>query len=331
MDTAGVLALAGFAPVAAGAPKRSAPASATYRLIELAAAATDDPAFGLHLVERVEPRAWGLFFYLVGSATSVREALSLAAGHLRLINGSIEPTLTFEPDGSAVWENRYVGVRRSELKHSIEFSHAFMTRLFQSFAGPGFRHTAVAFEHARTTDLDEFERFFGCPVTFGAHADRVTFPKETLDLPLLTADDAMHRTLQRLVGTSGAARPKEATHRARVETALARRLAGGSVGIDAVAADLGMSARSLARRLAGEDTTFSAVLDDLRRRLSAEYFPKSALSLAQIAHLLGYDDPGAFSVAFRRWTGLAPSHARADPAALARLAAPRPEAGPMST
>ena len=52
-----------------------------------------------------------------------------------------------------------------------------------------------------------------------------------------------------------------------------------------------------------------------------------ALSLVQIAHLLGYDDPGGFSVAFRRWTGLAPSHARADPAALARLAAPRPEAG----
>ena len=328
VDPAGVLARAGLGPIDAGGSRRPMLASATHRLIELAAEAAGDPAFGLSLVEQVDPRAWGLFFYLVGSATTVREALSLAACHLRLINRSVEPILTFEPDGSAVWENRYVDLRRSELKHSIEFSSAFMTRLFQSFAGRGFRHTLVTFEHARTTELDAFERFFGCPVTFGAARDRVTFPKETLDLPLLTADGAMHRTLERLARTAGSARPRQpASYRARVEAALLPRLAGGAISIDAVAVEFGISARSLTRRLAGEDTTFSAALDDLRRRLSVDYFARPDLAVGQIAHLLGYDDPGAFSIAFRRWTGVAPSQARADPAALGRLAAPSTQAG----
>jgi hypothetical protein len=54
----------------------------------------------------------------------------------------------------------------------------------------------VAFAHARNSDLREFERFFGCPVEYGAPSDQWSFSNETLALPLLTGDPNLLGTLQ---------------------------------------------------------------------------------------------------------------------------------------
>jgi len=38
----------------------------------------------------------------------------------------------------------------------------------------------VSFAHGRNSDLRAFERFFGCPVEFGASRDQLAFSHETL-------------------------------------------------------------------------------------------------------------------------------------------------------
>jgi AraC-like DNA-binding protein len=78
-----------------------------------------------------------------------------------------------------------------------------------------------------------------------------------------------------------------------------------------VAQSLSVSTRTLQRCLRDEETTFQAVLTATRNRLPRHYLAIGDLSADQISFLLGYDDPKSFYRAFRTWTGVTPTHARA--------------------
>jgi AraC-like DNA-binding protein len=95
-----------------------------------------------------------------------------------------------------------------------------------------------------------------------------------------------------------------------VKNQLATLLSSGESGAAAVARRLGMSTRSLNRHLAEEGTTFGEIRERLRQRLATRYLADDRLSVQQAAWLLGYSEPGAFSHAFKRWTGTSPRRAR---------------------
>jgi AraC-like DNA-binding protein len=95
-----------------------------------------------------------------------------------------------------------------------------------------------------------------------------------------------------------------------VEAWLEPRLAAGELGVGAAARALGCSRQTLYRRLKAEGTTFEAVLDGLRRRLARRYLREQGLSVKEAAWRLGFSDPAAFSRAFKRWTGHAPTAGR---------------------
>ena len=54
----------------------------------------------------------------------------------------------------------------------------------------------MKFAHIRTGDVQEFRRFFGCSVEFGAPSDQLEFSNETLALPLITADPLLLEVLR---------------------------------------------------------------------------------------------------------------------------------------
>jgi AraC-like DNA-binding protein len=77
-----------------------------------------------------------------------------------------------------------------------------------------------------------------------------------------------------------------------------------------VAQKLAVSTRTLHRRLKKDGTTFQKVLDDLREELARHYLASSDYSSAEIAFLLGYEEPNSFYRAFRVWTGQTPEAVR---------------------
>ena len=106
-------------------------------------------------------------------------------------------------------------------------------------------------------------------------------------------------------------RGNESQLRARVENAISSLLPHGRVVGDAVARSLGMSKRTLARRLSDEGLNFTEVLQQLRRDLADRYLDDPKLQISKIAWLLGFSEVSAFTHAFKRWTGKAPSRMRA--------------------
>ena len=91
---------------------------------------------------------------------------------------------------------------------------------------------------------------------------------------------------------------------------MVRLLPEGELGIDAVAAELNISRRTLQRRLADRDTQFLQVVQDVRKALAQRYLGDKRLAITEIAFLLGYADQGSFSSAFKNWYGQSPSEYR---------------------
>jgi len=97
---------------------------------------------------------------------------------------------------------------------------------------------------------------------------------------------------------------------AQVARHIADELQGGDSALGTIARKMAMSARTLQRRLEAEGTSFADVLDETRRHFAEAYIKEPELALTEIAYLLGFSEPSAFTRAFNRWFGVAPSQFR---------------------
>ncbi|MBQ0958160.1 AraC family transcriptional regulator ligand-binding domain-containing protein [Ideonella sp. 4Y11] len=98
-----------------------------------------------------------------------------------------------------------------------------------------------------------------------------------------------------------------------------------------LAAQMGISPRTLARALLAEGREYRELAQDLRHAQARQLLRGTALSLAEIAHRLGYSDAANFSRAFRRVEALSPGQFRsaAKAAAAHSSALLRPRGGKM--
>ena len=127
-------------------------------------------------------------------------------------------------------------------------------------------------QHNRNSDVREFERFFGCPVEFGAPNTVFQISADALRLPLITADPKLLRVLRPYCDAAATERNvKPGTLRSAVEAEVEKLLPHGKAKAENVAKALGLSLRTLARRLADEGTTYGEVVDQLRRSLATQY------------------------------------------------------------
>lgn len=73
---------------------------------------------------------------------------------------------------------------------------------------------------------------------------------------------------------------------------------------------MGVSSRTLQRRLASEGVSFREVLQATRELLARHYLTNTQLTYAEVAFLIGFDEPTSFFRAFREWTGETPERVR---------------------
>jgi AraC-like DNA-binding protein len=273
-----------------------------FKLFECAAEVMDDSVFGLHLAEGANPREAGLLFYVMSAADDVGEALALFARYSRIVNEALHVNLVRAPEGM-VTETGFIGLSRHSAKQATEFGIALTIKALREITGRNIHPTNVSFIHGRNSNIRLFERFFGCPVEFGALHDQITFLRETLALPFVTEDRYLLGTLQPICDEAARKRnTASGTLRAAVENEVQKLLPHGKAGKQNVAKTLRLSERTLARRLAGEGTSYAKVVDQLRQSLALEYVKDPSVSFSQLAWLLGYEEAAAFNHAFRRWT-----------------------------
>jgi AraC-like DNA-binding protein len=279
------------------------------KFLDLVAEALNDDLLGFHVARDLELREVGLFHYVMASATLLGDALKRGERYCRIANEAI--TLNCELHKDLTIRFNYVGVSRHSDRHQIELWMVAGMRLCRTLTNRELVPAAVTMIHRRNKSSTALDAFFGRRVKFEAEADTLILPATIQNLPVVSADPYLHQALIAYFEDALADRPKSpVTLRHRIENTIAPLLPHGNLRANEVAKSLGMSHRTLARRLAADGVTFATVVDNLRYDLAKRYLREADLSISRIAWLLGYHETSAFTHAFKRWTGAAPTHFR---------------------
>jgi AraC-like DNA-binding protein len=309
IDPAPLLRKVGLDPVAVDDPKIRLGVRGQVAFLAEAAECLNDPLLGFHLALDLEPRRIGLLYFAMASSTTLAEALARAERYSTITNEGI--VLRCDRHFDHAVRYTYLGLPRHLDRHQIEFWATALVRIARQLTNPSLRLVRATLAHGRIGVSDALDAFFGCRIDFGSEHDEVVLPRSACDVPLTTADPYLGELLVRYCedGLAHRTRPVEAL-RTRIENAITPRLPHGSARVGEVARELGIGQRTLSRRLAAENLTFSGILDELRADLARHHLRDTGLSISQIAWLLGFQEVGAFTHAFKRWTGQTPTDRR---------------------
>ena len=151
------------------------------------------------------------------------------------------------------------------------------------------------------------------PVEFDATENALVVPAARLALPVRFTDDQL--------AASSTAQCEEALRQLTEDAGFAgrvRRVIETShpfpPKLARTAATLFVSERTLKRRLQEEKASFQQLVDQVRLERAQDLLRSTGMTLSQIADALGYADAANFTRAFKRWTGISPSHYRSAPA-----------------
>ncbi|MDX1458260.1 MAG: AraC family transcriptional regulator [Marinobacter sp.] len=157
-----------------------------------------------------------------------------------------------------------------------------------------------------------FQRFrhqIAAPVRYGQDEDAFVLPVSELEAPIRFSDEQL--------AASSRAECEEALQQLTEEAGFAcrvRRVIETShpfpPKLAQVANTLFVSERTLKRRLQEEERSFQQLVDDVRLERAGDLLENTGMNLSQIADSLGYADAANFTRAFKRWTGVSPSHYR---------------------
>jgi AraC-like DNA-binding protein len=298
------------------------PFSQAGRLLEECAAASACPHFGLLLGIREGPAAAGIAGGLIGHADSVRAALRLFIAHLHLNDRGGVAALDERPTGEVTLSYAIHHPDTHGAAQILDLSIAVACTLMRRLSGPWWMPTAVMLSHARPRNLRPYRSFFRAPVTLDAPHSALVFPAHWLDRAVADDDPVAGHRLLSLAAELDAARPATVTE--LTIRALSRLVIATPPSTDRVAQALGFKPRRLRQRLEAEGSSVKELLEDLRCERARQLLEVSRMPIAEIAATLHYSRPGAFSRAFKGWTGRTPRQWRTaawrrPPAAMSRL------------
>ena len=279
------------------------------KFLNLAADVLGDGFLGFHLAKPLDLRQIGLLYYVMASSELLIDALHRGARYSSIVNEGISQK--FKDGDDLRVSFKYVGVSRHLDRHQMEFWMTALLRICRQLTSIRVVPTRVRLTHLRKGACSELAEFFGTDVEFGATVDEMTFAKRVEHLPIVSADPHLNKLLIKYCEEALSYRRGErGSFRSSVENAIVPLLPHGKVRAEDIAHRLGVSERTFARRLALEGVTFSGLVESLRFDLAKHYLTEESLPVSQIAWLLGYREVGAFSHAFKRWTGASPRNAR---------------------
>lgn len=281
------------------------------RLLEIASRELEDDHYGLSLAQRVDVRDGDLLAYLGIASDTIETALQNMSRYSRVLSEAIWADLDIDGDsGTLTFTAQEPSL--SKYRQAAEFRHTLLLAFCRYFTGRRIFPLSVHFIHERRQGREKIAGFFKCPVKFGQRHEQMTFSRKVLAAPVTSADYRLLRILRNHAENLLRSRPKQQPEIIdRLERRLTELLSSGNARAKVIAADLGMSERTLLRRLAEHDTSFSQMVERLRHDLALKYLSEQNLSLTQIAFLLGYSNQSAFTTACRRWTGRPPRELRA--------------------
>ena len=270
------------------------------RFFDAAVALTQDDTLGLSLGRAFNITGCHLVGHLILASFSLRQAIELVSGtgpHWR--EAAIE-----ELPGDRMRFGFYEGERSTVgARVKDQLIGAVLYQMAEHFLDRTQGEPAVQFAFPAPADVSAYRRAFPGGVQFDADGTFVNFARRALIKRRSGADSALVQKLFRLAQDYYGAAHANSEWTSRVRRALHAHAAPRLVNPEELAAQLGLSARSLWRRLGREGSSFSTLLDEALYERARALLARPRATSTQVAEALGYAELSSFYRAFRRWSG----------------------------
>lgn len=267
-----------------------------------------EPGLGIMLASELKLPLHGALGVAVMSSRTLQDALDLMTRYLTLRAPHLSVSRR-EQDGKVHYAILCDGEPGPLLGFAMDSMLFGCTFMGEQLTGSAIEGAKILRKGPEPSHFQRFRQRIAVPVEYGAKDDALVIPAAMLSAPIRFSDDQLAKTsraqcevaLKQLTGDAGF----DCRVRRVIETSypfppkLAR-----------VAATLYVSERTLKRRLQEEGANFQHLVDQVRLERAREFLTGTGMNLNQIADVLGYADAANFTRAFKRWTGVSPSHYR---------------------
>lgn len=336
-NRAALLAQLGLDDATLGDADRRLPLEALRRLFAQCATALHDPAFALHFGVGVPCGQLSLASALAAARPSDATAAGASrdpgprtlADALTGLNRYASLGVHFErgpaerfrfaEDAGGVWLEDHRPDEGDDAWPAL--TESVMARFVTGIRRRGGEAVVRALEVRHDAPPDAGHRaayatVFRVPVRFGATRNAVCLDPRFLREPLEPLPAPVETVLTRHAEATLRRLQVPRSWRQRVDAVLDRSVGAGDAdghapaNLAAVCRALAVSRQTLHRRLQAEGTTFAALHAEWRRRRADAMLHAERVPVAVVASRLGFSEAGAFSRAYKRWTGRRPSDGR---------------------
>jgi AraC-like DNA-binding protein len=265
------------------------------------------PGLGLQIGMRYHATAYEELGYAMISCASMAEALKVGLrfqmlmphfASLRFEEGVESSSLVF--DGTAIPAD----VRQFLLERDMTVVKMLAADLFQQEV-PTLR---LELNFPRPTYDALFEKIFDVMPQFDCPRNLMTSLNRYLALPPPQANPATFKLCEAMCQKRVQQLRAQTGVSERVRTRLLEDIVV-SADMERVAAEFGMTSRTLRRQLQVEGTSFRIMLDEVREMMADELFQRHSTTVDEVAARLGFAEASSFISAFKRWKGVSPRQA----------------------
>lgn len=285
------------------------PVSTQVALWRLIGKGISDPGFAVRGGASIKIRETGLLGYVMSYSSTLEVALNRLIRYSRIVTDAVGFSLERRPrqQVAVVVSHPALGVG---LPFAVDYRLAVMLSVCRQITGVRVVPCEVAFTYERPPGILDHRSFFSCPLEFGRPDSQLVFFERDLALPIAQADETLADYLSQYAEQVLRSLMAGTSTRERVRSAIWTALSDGQPTLGRIAAALQMPARTLQRRLADEGTSLQQEVEDIRKAMAMAMLQDRAVSIDEVAFLLGYAEPSTLFRAFRRWTAMTPRQYR---------------------
>ena len=291
-------------------PDTRMPLEDVGRLFEACVQLTGCNHFGLLVGARFDLGGFGPLGLLLRNSASIGDAVRSLLLHLHLHDRGAAPVL-LAPTPSTLLLG-YTVYRRDTpaIPQIYDAAIAIAYRILCELCGPTWKPRSVQFSSHRPRNTSPYTQLFQSPVRFEAEVSGIKFASTDLQRAIEGADPTLYNRL--VAAMQDAETNGGMSFGDQVQGVLHQMVLSGSSSANDVARLFGIHERTLRRRLADEDKNLHELIQQTRFELAQQLLENTELPVTGIAAALCYEDPNAFSRAFRSWAGRSPRQWRVE-------------------
>ena len=272
---------------------------------EKSAEAANDPAFGVRVGLRADPRSYYVLGHAWMASPTLVDALRCLLRYEEIIDSGYTEIRFEKIADTYVLSETYPNPADNPGKLSVDSSIASLSVLCRIARGEPVLPIKLELMWPADAPVDIYEGLVDGPVLLECERNALHYRAEDLEAPLTgfipDVVEATTRIAERYIESLDTSRVAH-----QVREILVQMLPSGSANQQSVASMLHRSSSTLQRQLSAEGTSYRDVLENTRRTLAEAYLREGRHTHVQVAFLVGFSDQSNFARAFRRWTGMSP-------------------------